>query len=166
MTPAEGLQCLKRPIEQLADAYLGQPEFPRSKKVIHDAIWGTQQLHPHEVAVLDSRLLQRLRYLHQTGLSYLTYPSTTHSRFEHTLGVLYQAIAFREHSQKNTANRKASSLLRYPLKSGWRPYSTTVRTASSPTRAKRFTAFSRKSRHVWGTVVNMRQSRPVRCSAP
>ncbi len=91
MTPAEGLQCLKRPIEQLADAYLGQPEFPRSKKVIHDAIWGTQQLHPHEVAVLDSRLLQRLRYLHQTGLSYLTYPSTTHSRFEHTLGVLYQA---------------------------------------------------------------------------
>ena len=90
MTPKEGLDRLQTAIEQFADSHTGPPRFPRSNKVIHDAVWGTHLLHRHEVAFLDSPLLQRLRYVHQTSLSYLTYPSVTHSRFEHTLGVLYQ----------------------------------------------------------------------------
>ncbi|MGA2084044.1 MAG: HD domain-containing protein [Terracidiphilus sp.] len=43
------------------------------------------------MAILDTPLLQRLRQIHQTGFTYLTYPSVTHTRFDHTLGVLYQA---------------------------------------------------------------------------
>jgi hypothetical protein len=35
--------------------------------------------------------LQRLRQIHQTGFTYLTFPSVTHTRFDHTLGVMYQA---------------------------------------------------------------------------
>ncbi len=60
-------------------------------KIVHDALWGTFQLQAHEVALLDTKLLQRLRFLHQTGAVYLTYPSAHHTRFEHTLGVLCQS---------------------------------------------------------------------------
>jgi HD superfamily phosphohydrolase len=59
-------------------------------KIIHDSLWGTFQLQPHEVAILDTPLVQRLRFIHQTGAVYYTYPSAHHTRFEHTLGVIYQ----------------------------------------------------------------------------
>ena len=77
-------------VADFADRHLGTPDLPRTSKVIHDALWGTQLLHRHEVAVVNTPLFQRLRRLHQTGFSFLTYPSTTHTRFEHSLGVLYQ----------------------------------------------------------------------------
>ncbi len=60
-------------------------------KVIHDALWGTQHLQAHEIELLDTPLLQRLRQIRQTAFTYLVFPSATHSRFEHTLGVVYQA---------------------------------------------------------------------------
>jgi len=63
----------------------------KSEKLIHGPLWGTAVLRDHEIAILDLPLIQRLRQIHQTSLSYLTYPAATHSRFEHTLGVLIQA---------------------------------------------------------------------------
>jgi uncharacterized protein len=60
-------------------------------KIIHDALWGTFKLAPHEVAILNTGLIQRLRFIHQTGAVHLTYPSARHTRFEHVLGVMYQA---------------------------------------------------------------------------
>ena len=62
-----------------------------SRKIIHDALWGTHPVPAHEIALLDTPLLQRLRSLHQTGGVYLTYPSAHHTRFEHTLGVVCQS---------------------------------------------------------------------------
>lgn len=82
---------LAEAVSEFAERHLGKPRVPRAPKVIHDAIWGTQSLYQNEVAILDTPLLQRLRRLHQTGFTYLTYPSVTHTRFDHTLGVLYQA---------------------------------------------------------------------------
>ncbi|MCC7476822.1 hypothetical protein IT575_00055 [bacterium] len=60
-------------------------------KIIHDAIWGTNEFYPWEVALLDTPLMQRLRYIKQTGLAYFVYPSANHTRFDHTLGVLSAA---------------------------------------------------------------------------
>ena len=62
----------------------------RDGKVIHDAIWGTRIFKDYEVALLDIPIIQRLRQIHQTGLAYLTFPSASHTRFEHTLGVTVQ----------------------------------------------------------------------------
>ena len=59
-------------------------------KQIHDSIWGTISLKPLEVALLDSPLLQRLRHLRQLGVAHWVYPGADHSRFEHSLGVLFQ----------------------------------------------------------------------------
>jgi HD superfamily phosphohydrolase len=39
--------------------------------------------------VISSRLLQRLRYLRQLGPCYLVYPGAEHTRFQHSLGVMW-----------------------------------------------------------------------------
>lgn len=63
-----------------------RPIRPRGPKVINDSLLGNQHFSKHEVAVIDSPLLQRLKRIKQTGLVYQVYPSATHSRFEHSLG--------------------------------------------------------------------------------
>lgn len=61
-----------------------------SPKQVHDRVWGTIALTPLEVAIVDSPLIQRLRYLRQLGVAQWVYPSAAHTRFEHSLGVLHQ----------------------------------------------------------------------------
>jgi HD superfamily phosphohydrolase len=42
-----------------------------------------------EMAVIDCRVMQRLRDVRQLGQSYVTFPTAEHSRFSHALGALY-----------------------------------------------------------------------------
>lgn len=62
----------------------------RTGKVIHDGVWGTHRYKDFEIAIINTPLIQRLRQIHQTAYTYLTYPSSQHTRFEHTLGVTAQ----------------------------------------------------------------------------
>lgn len=55
---------------------------------IRDPIHNFIRLNSEERKVLDSSPFQRLRYIHQLGLTYLIYPGATHRRFEHSLGVM------------------------------------------------------------------------------
>jgi HD superfamily phosphohydrolase len=66
--------------------------YPRPK-VVNDALWGSIRLAPWEVAILDSYLLQRLRFLRQLGVAHLVFPAAGHSRLEHSLGTLHQMAA-------------------------------------------------------------------------
>lgn len=68
-----------------------QRKFPKEQKIIHDPLWGTIKLDPWEVALLDLPLFQRLRQIHQTSLVSYVFPGCSHTRFEHTLGVIQQA---------------------------------------------------------------------------
>jgi len=81
-------------IDKFVDEYINKHKIPSigdNGKVIHDALWGTQYIYPHELAILDTPLIQRLRRIKQTAFSYLIYPSSIHTRFEHTIGVIFQS---------------------------------------------------------------------------
>jgi len=73
-------------LQELLDGYT--PLKIRGDKIIRDAILGHNVFYTHEVNLLDSPLMQRLRRVHQTALACLTYPAATHTRFEHSLGVV------------------------------------------------------------------------------
>ncbi|NJN64226.1 MAG: HD domain-containing protein [Acidobacteria bacterium] len=59
---------------------------PRRGKAIHDLVWGFVEFTPGEIAMIDSPLVQRLRFIRQLGLAHLLFPAAGYSRFEHSLG--------------------------------------------------------------------------------
>lgn len=62
-----------------------------SHRDVRDPIHGFIRVESREGDIVDTRLFQRLRRLRQLAMAYLVYPTATHSRFEHTLGVLHVA---------------------------------------------------------------------------
>lgn len=57
-------------------------------KQVNDPIWGTIELLPWEVALLDTPFMQRLRTVRQLGLAQLVFPGANHGRLEHSIGVI------------------------------------------------------------------------------
>jgi HD superfamily phosphohydrolase len=53
-----------------------------------DPIHNFISVRSDERKVIDSPPFQRLRDIHQLAMSYLVYPGATHTRFEHSLGVM------------------------------------------------------------------------------
>jgi HD superfamily phosphohydrolase len=58
---------------------------------IRDPVHGFIYREPHERDLIDTKLFQRLRYLHQLALAHLVYPGATHTRFDHSLGAFHVA---------------------------------------------------------------------------
>jgi HD superfamily phosphohydrolase len=58
--------------------------MPKLYDPVHQFIY----LDDDEATLIDTLPFQRLRYIRQMGTAYLVYPGATHSRFEHSLGVM------------------------------------------------------------------------------
>jgi uncharacterized protein len=58
---------------------------------IYDTVHGFIHFNEIESLLIDTELFQRLRYIHQLGISYMVYPGGTHTRFEHSLGTMHLA---------------------------------------------------------------------------
>ncbi|HXB26523.1 MAG TPA: HD domain-containing protein [Gemmatimonadaceae bacterium] len=56
---------------------------------IRDPLWNNIRLEPLATRLMDTGVVQRLRYIRQLGLAFLVYPGATHSRFEHALGTYH-----------------------------------------------------------------------------
>ena len=95
-------QCVPTIIENL-DRKSSHERFP---KTLNDPVWGSVELYPWEVAILDSPLLQRLRGVSQLGLASYVYPGASHSRLEHVLGVVETAQRMMDALARNAENHR------------------------------------------------------------
>ena len=60
-------------------------------EILRDPLWNNIRLDSLALTLLDSPVVQRLRYIRQLGLAFLVYPGATHSRFEHAVGAYHLA---------------------------------------------------------------------------
>jgi hypothetical protein len=76
--------------------------------MIYDSVHGFIHFNELERELVDALPFQRLRYIHQLGIAYLVYPGATHTRFEHSLGVMelasqiYDRLTSKYDSGENT----------------------------------------------------------------
>ena len=83
-------------------------------KHIYDPIHGFIRFTDDEIKILDTEQMQRLRNIKQLAFTYLIYPSATHTRFEHSIGVFKLASKIADVLKLNeddTKNLKMASLL-------------------------------------------------------
>ena len=60
-------------------------------KIIFDPLYGFINLTQLEWEIIHSPFYQRLRWIKQIGFSFYTFPGAEHSRFGHSIGVMYNA---------------------------------------------------------------------------
>lgn len=58
-------------------------------KVIRDPLYGFINISELETRVIDTEIFKRLQFIKQLSHAYVVYPSSIHTRFEHSLGTLY-----------------------------------------------------------------------------
>lgn len=73
-----------------------------NKKSIRDSICGLISLSKYELELIDLPIFQRLRKVRQNGFLSMVFPSATHTRFSHSLGVLHFASTMISHLLENT----------------------------------------------------------------
>lgn len=95
--PEGELAQFKAAIERFAENQLGEytdriskSSVPKAAKEFSDPVWATIYLTPIEIVLVDSPLFQRLRLIRQLGVVHWVYPGALHTRFDHSLGTLYQ----------------------------------------------------------------------------
>ncbi len=77
---------------------------------LRDPVHGDISLTREELAVLDTREMQRLRHVRQLGVAYMVYPGAQHSRFEHSVGTLHMASRLVEAMNKVARQRPEAGL--------------------------------------------------------
>lgn len=71
---------------------------------VRDPIYGFINFFEWEEKIINHPYFQRLRRISQNGLEEMVYPSLTHSRFEHSLGVMHLASEMFDSIMKDDEN--------------------------------------------------------------
>ncbi len=105
---------LQAEISEWVDRELKKFRSPlvRDRKLVRDALHGFFLLEPYEIEIIDSPLMQRLRYIHQTAFAYLVYPGMNHTRFEHSLGVAQIATQMLSALESNAEIKSPPRIIR------------------------------------------------------
>lgn len=75
---------------------------PTETKKLRDPVHQDVMLTAEEVAVLDTRAVQRQRGVRQLGTAYLVYPGAQHTRFEHGIGTCWMARKIMERLRQSS----------------------------------------------------------------
>jgi len=81
---------------------MNDARFNPNLRSIRDSVHGFIKLSNYECRLIDTVFFQRLRNLLQLGTANLVYPSATHTRFEHSIGVSHLAKKMLESIEKNS----------------------------------------------------------------
>jgi HD superfamily phosphohydrolase len=73
---------------------------------IRDPVYGFIDFNEWEKEIINHSLFQRLRRIRQLGLTDMVYPGATHTRFEHSLGVMHLATLMYDAIVSNRNNQK------------------------------------------------------------
>ena len=74
-------------------------------KIIRDPIHGYIEVSDRVLPIISDPYFQRLRYITQNALGYMVYPGMRHTRFEHSLGVMYLIKEFLQYVKKNSVEK-------------------------------------------------------------
>ena len=77
------------------------------KDVIHNSICTTRMAN----AIIDNKIFQRLRHLHQLGVCSFVFPNANNTRFEHSLGTYHLAGCVIQHLISNSDVREINKSL-------------------------------------------------------
>jgi len=67
------------------------PDASTAPLSLRDPVHGFIRADALESALINSRPVQRLRFIHQLGFAFLVFPGAEHSRFSHVLGAMHLA---------------------------------------------------------------------------
>lgn len=66
-------------------------EVPSKSKIVFDPLYGFIHLTTLEWEIIHTPFYQRLRWIKQLGFTFYTFPGAEHSRFGHSIGVMFNA---------------------------------------------------------------------------
>ena len=69
----------------------------RNYMLVKDPVHGYIKVFEHEKCIVDAPAFQRLRRIKQLPAAHYVYPGAVHTRFSHSLGVMYVAGVFADH---------------------------------------------------------------------
>ncbi|AWR97865.1 HD domain-containing protein [Acidianus sulfidivorans JP7] len=81
-------------------------------KLIRDPIYGYIEVSDEFLKVISTPIFQRLRQIKQTAMAYMVYPGMTHTRFEHSLGVMYLSGELAKYIIKNSGLKYDDSFIK------------------------------------------------------
>ena len=56
-------------------------------KIIYDKVWGDIAMSDLAISIIDTPMYHRMSYIKQTSMAYRVFPTATHTRFNHQVGV-------------------------------------------------------------------------------
>lgn len=79
---------------------MSRPKTQGRPPRIYDAVYGYVELDEIEFELVNTAIFQRLHWIKQLGPLHAVFPSAQHSRFSHTIGVLFIAKKMIDHLRK------------------------------------------------------------------
>ncbi len=85
--------------------------FLEKARIFRDVIHGSVEVTRVANAIIDTKIFQRLRNLHQLGLTYMVFSNANNNRFEHSIGTYHIADKLLHYILKNSDSKEINSSL-------------------------------------------------------